>query len=375
MSCVEIREITSIGDLESFREPWTSLLDRSHQATVFGTWEWQYAAAKHLAGNDAVRIFTVFIDDKPAGILPMLQKRIKVGGIIPATALTCLGGGITDYNAMVVRKGMLSQVVPALVSHLEKIGLPVMLENVLPGSPLDILGRYLRKQHFGSAVCESKTALTARLGGDYDGFMRGMKRKFRKALRNNQNYMDRAGGYRYLSEQPSSDLLANLIRLHTLRWRHKGESGALAIRRIGDFHEELLSFPSPPYEIRYYTIRHDDAIAAILYGFVMGNRFYAYLSGFDMDHDRISPGNMIINYCIRRLFEEGIAVFDMLRGDMKYKQTWATAAYGMADTIFFPPDIAGRFLHGNMKAIQTLKRAVPTSVKEKMKSVINRHSE
>ena len=82
MSSIEVKEIGSIGDLESFREPWTSLQAESHQATVFGTWEWQFAAAKHLAGDGTLRVFIVFVDDEPAGILPMLQRRIKVGGII-----------------------------------------------------------------------------------------------------------------------------------------------------------------------------------------------------------------------------------------------------------------------------------------------------
>ena len=111
-------------------------------------------------------------------------------------------------------------------------------------------------------------------------------------------------------------------------------------------------------------------VAHFLYGFVFRNRFMAYLSGFDMAHDRISPGNMVFNDCIRQLYEDSVAVFDMLRGDMKYKKTWATATYEMQDALYFPPSASGRLLYGATRTMQNLKRSVPVAVKRRLKSLI-----
>jgi CelD/BcsL family acetyltransferase involved in cellulose biosynthesis len=370
MNGIEIREITGLDEIESLRPAWSALEEDSHQTTIFSTWEWQYAAARHLAGDGPPLILAAYLEDELIGILPLARRKVKIGGLIPSAALVCLGGAITDYNPLIVRKEFLSRAIPALAERLEKIGLPVDFKNVLPGSPLDILGRYMRNCGFHSDLYETKMALMTRLTDTYEDFFNSRKTKFRKAMRNSRNYMNRTGGYSFNCEDSSDELLTTLINLHTSRWQHKGESGALAWQRIRDFHAELMQMPSAPYAIRYYTIRHEGKIVAILYGFLFGGRFYAYLSGFDMAHTRISPGNMIIDYCIRSLIDEKVPLFDLLRGDMKYKQSWATFSYGMADMIYFPRTASGRMLHANLKTLQAVKKAVPPAIKRRIRSAL-----
>ncbi len=369
MTGIEIKEISVSDEIESLCPAWSALVKDSHQATVFSTWEWQYAAAKHGVGGRPC-ILAAYLENELVGILPLARRKMKIGGLIPSAALVCLGGAITDYNPLIVRKEFLSRVIPALASRLEQIGLPAAMENVLPGSPLDILGRYMRNCGFYSARYETKLAMVTRLEDTYLKFNKGLTKKFRKTLRNNQNYMDRAGGYNYTAEDPSEHLLGTLIELHSSRWQHKGQSGALARERIRNFHAEIMKMRPAPFAIRYYTIRHEDRVVAVLYGFLFGSRFYAYLSGFDMAHTRISPGNMIIDYCIQCLIDEKVAIFDLLRGDMKYKQSWATTTYDMADMIYFPRTVSGRMLHTNLKTLQAIKKAVPPAVKRRLRSAL-----
>jgi CelD/BcsL family acetyltransferase involved in cellulose biosynthesis len=370
VTAIDVREITAVDELESMRDEWKALLKDSNQATVFSTWEWQYAAAKHLVDTGRLCILAASLEGDLIGILPLVQRKIRIGGLIPSYAVVCLGGAVTDYNPLLVRRNFLSRVIPALASHLEQAGLPVALENVLPGSPLDILGRFLRNSGFHSAVYETKLALATRMEGTYKDFLKSRKSKFKRAMNNNRNYMDRTGGYTYHAEYPSQELLEKLIELHTSRWIHKGEAGALARRKIQDFHTELHNLKPDDFEIRYYTIQHNDKIVAIIYGFLHRNRFYAYLSGLDMAHSRISPGNMVFEFCMQRLYDENVAVFDMLRGDMKYKQSWATASYDMADTIYFPRTVSGRMLHANLKTLQAIKKVVPPGIKSRLRSAL-----
>jgi len=165
-------------------------------------------------------------------------------------------------------------------------------------------------------------------------------------------------------------LLETLIELHSSRWRHKGESGALAREKIQKFHAEIMKTHPASFAIRYYVIRHEGEVVAVLYGFLCAGRFYAYLSGFDMAHNRISPGNMVIDYCVRTLIDEKVTIFDLLRGDMKYKQSWATVSYDMADMIYFPPTASGRMLHAKLKTVQAIKKAVPPAVKRRLRSAL-----
>jgi hypothetical protein len=369
MNQLEIKIITNIEEFEGLKKEWEELLDSCQEPTVFDTWQWQYLCARHLVRGKNLHILTLFDDNCLKAILPLYRKKVKFGGMFPVQTLCCLGESITDYNSLIVSRKHLSGTVEVLANELKKLNYPLQFDNVLPESPLDNLCRHLKKKDFESIIYESKFALASNIEGGYDNFLKQLKKKFRKNIRQNQNYMDRKGGYEYNFEHGGSKLLSALIKLHTSRWKTKGEAGALVGQRINDFHNELGNMMGRPFEIYYFTIRHNEKIAAILYGFLYRDAFYAYLSGFDTVHNRISPGNMIFNYCIRELSKLKISKFDMLRGDMKYKQSWATTSYDMKDKWLFPPSFSRRRLYDATRALQVLKRIIPKSLKKSLKSV------
>jgi CelD/BcsL family acetyltransferase involved in cellulose biosynthesis len=374
MSRIELKSINTLDQIRELRPAWNQLLADSLRPTVFATWEWQVLCAEMFSPVHSIDIIAAYSGSDLVAILPLRRGRVKTGGLKAAEVVSFLGGGITDYNVLVVRKKYLSSVIPVIATHLKQGGRPVDFENILPGSPPDILRRYLLRHGYRQIVYESKTALATYLPGNYKDFQKSLKKKFQKTMRNNQNYMDRSGGYSYHSEKSTPELLETLISLHTARWEDRGESGALARRQIKDFHTALQAIEDKPFDIRYFTIRHNDEIVAILYGFIMNDCYYAYLSGFDAAHNRISPGNMVLNHSIRELSGVGIKVFDMLRGDMKYKQSWATLAIKMKDTVCFPPTFTGRFRYELLNAFMALKRLLPVSLKTGLKSIMRREN-
>jgi CelD/BcsL family acetyltransferase involved in cellulose biosynthesis len=367
---LDIRTVTDLSGLEQLRPQWNELLTASLRPTVFAAWEWQYLCAKHMAGGNDIVVLVVYDNDILVAVLPLHRERTRAGGLVSTDVLACLGGDITDYNVLLAREQYLSAVIPALAEHLRRIGSALDFRNVLPGTPLHLLEQYLAENGFAMVPYERKTALYTQLPRDYDTFIDSLKPKFRRNLRQNQNYIDRVGGYSYEAAGPTERFLTDLIRLHTSRWIIRGQSGALAHEAIRSFHTELQNMSDIPFAIRYYLIRHGQNTAALLYGFVFHNTYYAYLSGFDMEHYRISPGNMVFNYAIHALIDDGATGFDMLRGDMHYKQSWATGSMEMRDAILFPPSFSGRMAAVTMKAIMGAKRLIPKSVKRGLKSTI-----
>lgn len=369
---LDIRTVTDLSGLEQLRPAWNELLAAAVRPTVFAAWEWQYLCAKHMAMGNGLVVLTVYDGDTLVAVLPLHRERVALGGLVRTDCFDCLGGDITDYNVLLVREQYLSVVVPALAEHLRQAGLPLDFRNVLPGTPLYLLGQYLSENGFTMVPYEIKTALYTQLPHEYDTFLDSLKPKFRRNLRQNQNYMDRVGGYDYETAAPSDPLLSDLIRLHTSRWIIRGQAGALAHDATRSLHTELQNMPNRPFEIRYFLIRYGNDTAALLYGFVFRKVYYAYLSGFDMTHNRISPGNMVFNYAINSLIANGLAGFDMLRGDMHYKQSWATGSMEMRDAIFFPPSIGGRMRAILMKTILGTKRLIPKSIKHGLKSALGK---
>jgi CelD/BcsL family acetyltransferase involved in cellulose biosynthesis len=366
----DIRTVSDLAGLEQLRPAWNNLLSSAVRPTVFAAWEWQYLCAKHMAEGKDIVVLAVFDGERLAAVLPLHRERSRLAGVIPTETMACLGGDITDYNVLLVREQHLSTAIPALAEHLRLMEVTLDFRNVLPGTPLYLLVDHLAGHGFPCVPYETKTALYSQIGHDYEAFIKGLKKKFRKNLNNNQNYMDRTGGYNYHVEDADKDTLDTLIRLHTNRWQYKGEAGALAQQKIKAFHSDLQDLPGRLFEIRYFTICHDDQIVSIVYGFIFQNCYYAYLSGLDMAHDRISPGNMVLSHTIRELIKAGISGFDMLRGDMHYKQSWATGSMERRDVILFPPTIRGRITAAAMKTIMGAKRLIPKAVKRRVKAAV-----
>jgi len=368
---IDIRPVGDLAGMEALKPAWNELLMAAIRPTVFDAWEWQYQCARLLADGRDLVILAAYQGDRLVGLLPLHRVKISMGSLIPASALAPLGGAITDYNACLIRERHLSRVVPAMAGYLKSRGALLDLHNVRPGTCLYILRAHLIRQGFLQAMYEAKSALATNLGRDYESFIQNRQSKFRRKLRQNQNNMDRVGGYTYHTEAATEELLATLVRLHTWRWEQKGESGALAAKRTQAFHAGLHKMTERPFEIRYFTIRHDGQIVAILYGFIFRGCYYAYLSGFDMAHNRISPGNMIINHAIQELIGEGIVGFDLLRGDMHYKQSWATVDLTMQDMVLFPPTIGGRVRYLSTAILQAIKRMIPKRIKKGLKSAVS----
>jgi CelD/BcsL family acetyltransferase involved in cellulose biosynthesis len=368
---IKVKKLSTIEELESLREQWKELLCSCANPNIFSTWEWQYQCARLLSDEKNLFVLTAHDNDELVSVLPLRKANKRFGGLIPGTTLTCLGGQITDYNVLLVRKHYSSSVIPLLTDYLLNLKLPLDFQNVLRRTDLYNLVKYMVDNGSKMLTYESKNALWSNLCIDYESFVKNLSKKLRKNLRLNQNRMDRAGGYTFQSEEANDTLLNRLIQLHTSRWEHRGQKGALAQKQIQSFHAELQKMRNKPFEIKYSTIRHEGEIIAILYLFVFNSCCYAYLSGFDMNHSRISPGNMIINYSIREAIQNGFGKFDMMRGDMKYKHSWATEAQDIYDTLLFPPSFYASVLYSSMNYIQAVKSIVPKPVKKKLKSILD----
>lgn len=121
-----------------------------------------------------------------------------------------------------------------------------------------------------------------------------------------------------LGEIPAA--LEDLVRLHALRWRERGEAGVLSnalLRRVlldvapGLAQAGLL----PLWQVRLASRR----IAALraLAGRAAQNY---YLGGFDPEHARLSPSAALIGAAMARAHRKGASEFDFLRGAELYKR-------------------------------------------------------
>jgi CelD/BcsL family acetyltransferase involved in cellulose biosynthesis len=63
-------------------------------------------------------------------------------------------------------------------------------------------------------------------------------------------------------------------------------------------------------------------VGEVQYNLSAKGRVHAYLSGFDPQWSRFSPGAVLLGYSIRQAIEEGAIEFDFLRRPEPFKYAW-----------------------------------------------------
>jgi CelD/BcsL family acetyltransferase involved in cellulose biosynthesis len=125
------------------------------------------------------------------------------------------------------------------------------------------------------------------------------------------------------SEEDPCHAFRALFELHSRLWRERGLRGVLYEESVRRFHLDagpalvehgaasLLLLGSPARRI-----------AGALYALHGRARTSYYLSGFDPELARLSPGTLLVGTAIESAIEKGDREFDFLRGREPYKYRW-----------------------------------------------------
>ncbi len=128
-----------------------------------------------------------------------------------------------------------------------------------------------------------------------------------------------------------------LIRLHTERWRGRGEPGVFADERVTRWHRGALPRLERAGMLRLCMLRLNRQIIGVLYSLIdpPGRRErtqYFYLPAYSIGHADLRPGTLLTALAVEHAVHEGVQTIDMLRGNEEYKKLWHTervATFGL----------------------------------------------
>jgi CelD/BcsL family acetyltransferase involved in cellulose biosynthesis len=118
-----------------------------------------------------------------------------------------------------------------------------------------------------------------------------------------------------------------LVALHGAQWRARGKPGAFADPWIDRFHRRLISRRFDAGEIQLVRVRAraTGATVGCLYNFVWRGDVLQYQSGFPLlDDARAKSGFVCHAAAIEHAAAAGLATYDLLAGDVRYKASLGT---------------------------------------------------
>jgi CelD/BcsL family acetyltransferase involved in cellulose biosynthesis len=241
-------------------------------------------------------------------------------------------------------------------------------ELYLSGSLLHFPAEALRKYGFacGRTAVPSFAVELARLEGT-DGRFHGIlsanaRQQLRRALRHFEQF-----GPLSLTEAATIEealaFFASMKTLHCASWGRRGRPHSFSHQFFEPFHRLLIERSFAEGGIRLLRACAGERIIGYLYNFRLGNRIYAYQSGFDDTDPRERPGVVTHALAIRHAFRSGAQVYDFMAGRNRLKQSFATRCEPMMWQVVKQPRLAFRLedLGRRLKAALTPARRNDTA--------------
>ena len=193
----------------------------------------------------------------------------------------------------------------------------------MQGGPESSLASVVRRTY------EIDLDLLGNVGGD---FAARLSRNARQQLRHALRMCEEHGPLRLEEAKTVDEALVffeGLKHLHIQSWTRRQKPHSFLKPFFETFHHALIREGMPKGEIQLLRISAGDGTIGYLYNFRHKKRIYAYQSGFDDSISRWRPGYVSHYLAINYNYREGMTCYDLLAGDNRLKQSFATNVYDM----------------------------------------------
>ncbi|MGC3966133.1 MAG: GNAT family N-acetyltransferase [Pirellulales bacterium] len=243
-----------------------------------------------------------------------------------------LGSGevCSDYQTLLAAPGCEREVAAAVAQYLR-----VELRNQWDRLDLDgvvvgdaALTALVDELHLHGAPIERRrgpSCWRVALPATFDDYLALCSKSHRKQLRRLERNVldtDRAVWHTVRSIDDFAIAWPIFVDLHQRRRRSLGEAGCFQSPCFQAFHEEMARGLLARGLLRLHWLELDGTPIAAEYHLQSGGVVYGYQSGVDPQRLDEEPGRLAGIAVIRQAISEGLATYDLLRGDEPYKAHW-----------------------------------------------------
>ena len=305
-AAVDLRVITPNEELVALGPEWLDLWRRSPSATPFQSPMWLLPWWRHF-GSDELHVIEIRERGRLEALAPLyiLRDDSESLGLF-------IGTGMTDYLDVLASREQCA----LIIDELTKANCQVWdLQQLRPNTPIL---ETRTPSGWSDNIEDQDPCLVLSLQG------LSLSTHFKKKLRYYTRSLEREGEVRFeeANAQNLDAMLESLFELHTARWQRRGMSGMLGDDVVRAFHSEVARAMFDAGALRMNSMRAGDRVVAVFYGFADSSAVYYYLSGYDPDLEKLSPGMLIVAHAIECAVRDGATTFDFLRGAEDYKYSW-----------------------------------------------------
>jgi len=310
---LEIEEIASLEQLVRMSGEWREVLSTSEEDRLFLSLPWLRAWWECYGSQRELCVLRVVEDGQSVGFAPfMVTTR---GRLAHWRKLEFIGAGPTDRCGIIASEGR-HDVHRAVWDHLRgRDDWDVIeLRDMLSGGPTD---RMVKACH-PEAVYATSLSPHLMLAGDFAQYFGSLSRSMRSNLGRGWRRLQDEGAVLRAMRTPDEIEEATrwLKELSDARW---DIANVLKAPGMMDFISIASRAMAAEGSVVFHALEADDRPIAISMGFEDRHRYLHYLSGFDPELSKYSPGSVLLLRIIEECYSAGRDEVDMLRGTESYK--------------------------------------------------------
>ena len=256
----------------------------------------------------------------------------------------------------------------------ERLADGMQIEGVIAGSPLHqgLAAAGLRGTGSRDAV-----VVDLRPFATFADYTKTVNAKTRKNLRNLLNRLERSGPTTSIVVTEAARVREIIEKSFTdrVQWLNDHGKSSTAFRNA-DFRSLVATLPDMPgIKLRAFALLHNGNVIAQQWGFIYGDRYYAYISSRDPAFDAFSAGRIHLGHVIRSCYDDGIRVLELMPPKVDYKMTW-TDMTRRVDTFAAPFTVRGRlvldlWLARCDPALRKVSHRLPPAIRRRLATLIN----
>jgi len=311
--------------VDKFHEIWpicTDIAQRMSYPSFFCTGDWLKSSSESLHAKDTLFILLVKDGEKIQALLPLVGKRNILGG----RDLRFLGTDFyPDPVGLICTPANRAACVSAIKKYLltisgwDRLILDWILEDELPD--WDIECKRVSIEPFKL------------LPQSFEELLETFKKKKRYNMRASARKMLDAGATLVKSVDSSThdEFFANLCLLHHKRANEREIESSFIGSRIEKLHRHLITDTD---KARFYGLKLNNRLIAVIYGFEFCNRFFYYQVAHDPKFKADGPGSTLLFLVIEDCCNRGLKEFNFLQGNESYKGVWTVDSRNLYRVVF-----------------------------------------
>ena len=313
-----VDRIDGLASLDKVRARWNAIYAADNQATIFVSHAWLRSWAS-VAEFPFILAFRPTTTGQYVAFLALQMHAVRSRGFVVDRELRLGGSPFADYPGMVCMPGFEDQAISAYSQFLKRhLAWDTFVLNDIRDPRCVRLVDSFASEEFDVEPSGQIACPFIELPSDWEQYLIGqVGSRSRRALRRRMREVEALPKLRVVdvSADNLKSQIETVIALNQARWGRDNRAKTFEAIYRGCFDAHCLW-------IR--TLWDGEVPIAAVSGFVDEARstFYSYSSGFNPAYAPISPGLVVMAYSIKYAVENGLRVYDFLRGGEEYKYSF-----------------------------------------------------